>query len=66
MIDTKQRILESAMRLIQSRSYAGFSFQDIADEVGIRKASIYSHFRSKEALAEHVLAEARLESEILA
>lgn len=66
MIDTKQRILDSAMRLVQSHSYAGFSFQDIADEVGIRKASIYSHFRSKEELAERVLEEARyfFESEI--
>ena len=52
---TKQRILDSATRLLQSRSYAGFSFQDVADEVGIRKASIYSHFPSKEALARAVL-----------
>ena len=50
-MSTKQRILDSALRLLQTRSYAGFSFQDVADEVGIRKASIYSHFPSKEALA---------------
>ncbi len=56
---TKQRILDSATRLLQSRSYAGFSFQDIADEVGIRKASIYSHFPSKEKLAREVLENAR-------
>ena len=67
MIDTKQRILDSAMRLVQSRSYAGFSFQDIAEEVGIRKASIYSHFRSKEELAKRVLDEAQhlFENEML-
>ena len=56
---TKQRILNSASRLIQSRSYEGFSFQDIADEVGIRKASIYAHFPSKEDLARAVLESAR-------
>lgn len=54
-MSTKQRILDSALRLLQTRSYAGFSFQDVADEVGIRKASIYSHFPSKEALALAVL-----------
>ena len=52
---TKKKILDSATRLLQSRSYAGFSFQDIANEVGIRKASIYSHFPSKEELAREVL-----------
>lgn len=56
---TKQRILDSAARLIQSRSYEGFSFQDVADEVGIRKASIYSHFPSKETLAHAVIENAR-------
>ena len=63
---TKQRILDSALRLLQSRSYAGFSFQDIAVEVGIRKASIYSHFASKEALAKAVLEQTRrsIEDEI--
>ena len=49
-MNTRERILDSARRLLQTRSYAGFSFQDVADEVGIRKASIYSHFASKDEL----------------
>jgi TetR/AcrR family transcriptional repressor of nem operon len=53
--DTKQQIVRFARHLIQTRSYLGFSFQDIADQVGIRKPSLYHHFASKEALGIEVL-----------
>jgi len=52
---TKERILDAAEDLIQTRSFHGFSFQDLADRVGIRKPSLYHHFDSKEALALAVL-----------
>jgi TetR/AcrR family transcriptional regulator, transcriptional repressor for nem operon len=54
-MDTREKILNSAQRLIQTRSFHGFSFQDIADEVGIRKASLYHYFVSKDAIALAVL-----------
>ena len=54
-METRTKILNSAQRLIQTRSFEGFSFQDIADEVGIRKASLYHHFNSKDAVAIAVL-----------
>lgn len=47
----KAEILDIARELTQTRSFQGFSFQDIADAVGIRKASLYHHFPSKDALA---------------
>lgn len=50
-MDTRERILDSAQRLAQTRSFHGFSFQDIADEVGVRKASLYHHFDSKDDVA---------------
>jgi TetR/AcrR family transcriptional repressor of nem operon len=50
-MDTRRRILDSAQRLTQTRSFEGFSFQDIADEIGIRKASLYHHFESKDDVA---------------
>jgi TetR/AcrR family transcriptional repressor of nem operon len=53
--DTRQLILRKARELIQTRSYLGLSFQDLADEVGIRKASLYHHFPSKEALGVAVI-----------
>lgn len=48
--DTKALILQEATGLLLTRSYVGLSFQDLADRVGIRKASLYHHFASKEAL----------------
>lgn len=53
--DTRLTILRTARELIQTRSYLGLSFQDLADKVGIRKASLYHHFPSKEALGLAVL-----------
>lgn len=53
--DTKLAILRAARELIQTRSYLGLSFQELADRVGIRKASLYHHFPSKEALGIAVL-----------
>ena len=43
----RDQILASAQRLTQERGFNGFSYADIADEVGIRKASLHHHFPSK-------------------
>lgn len=56
--NTRERILRTARKLIRTRSYLGFSFQDIADAIGIRKPSLYHHFPSKEALGVEVLTDA--------
>jgi TetR/AcrR family transcriptional repressor of nem operon len=55
---TREQILRSARKLMRTRSYLGFSFQDIADAVGIRKPSLYHHFPSKQALGVEVLTDA--------
>jgi TetR/AcrR family transcriptional regulator, transcriptional repressor for nem operon len=47
---TAQQILTLGEELIRTRGYSAFSFQDIADTVGIRKASIHYHFASKAEL----------------
>ena len=48
--DTRTAILDLAEELVRSRSFNAFSYQDIADRIGIRKASIHYHFPSKEDL----------------
>jgi len=48
--DTRTQILDIAERLLQQRGYNAFSYQDIADELGIRKASLHYHFATKAAL----------------
>ena len=55
---TRDQILGVARGLIETRSYLGFSFQDVADAVGIRKASLYHHFPTKEALGIAVIRQA--------
>ena len=53
--DTAGRILDVAEALIQSRGYNGFSYQDIADALSIRKASIHYHYASKARLGHAVM-----------
>lgn len=45
--DTGQKILEIAEELLQTRGFNGFSYQDIANAIGIRKASIHYYYPSK-------------------
>jgi TetR/AcrR family transcriptional regulator, transcriptional repressor for nem operon len=45
--DTAQNILDAAERLVQTRGYNGFSYADIAAELGVTKASLHYHFASK-------------------
>ena len=44
---TRSRILDVAERLVQTRGFNGFSYADIAAEVGITKASLHYHFATK-------------------
>src|SRR5215831_14862 len=47
---TTSRILDVAERLVQTRGFNGFSYADIAEEVGITKASLHYHFATKAEL----------------
>jgi TetR/AcrR family transcriptional repressor of nem operon len=51
MRDTRASLLSEAEILVRGRGYSGFSYADLAEAVGIRKASIHHHFRTKEDLA---------------
>ena len=54
-MDTRTQILSIASDLLQRQTVNGFSLQDVADRVGIRKASLFHHYRNKEALVADVL-----------
>lgn len=43
------RIIDAAAEVFAARGYHGASTQDIADRLGIRQASLYYYFASKEA-----------------
>lgn len=45
-------ILHASRMLMMDRGFNGFSFRDVAQEVGIRSASIHYHYATKADLAE--------------
>jgi TetR/AcrR family transcriptional regulator, transcriptional repressor for nem operon len=54
--DTATRILDVAERLVQIRGYNGFSYADVAAELGITKAALHYHFASKAELGRALMA----------
>lgn len=49
-MNTKQKIIDVSIDLFSKKGYDSVSLRQIAEEVGIKKSSIYSHFSSKEAI----------------
>jgi TetR/AcrR family transcriptional repressor of nem operon len=52
---TATRILDVAERLVQLRGFNGFSYADVASELGITKASLHYHFPGKAELGEALI-----------
>lgn len=48
--DARLKILDTAQELAQIRGFSGFSFRDVAEEIGIKSASIHYHFPTKDTL----------------
>ncbi|MCO7226482.1 TetR/AcrR family transcriptional regulator [Pleionea sp. CnH1-48] len=49
--DTRSRILDVAQDMVQRQSISGVSFQELANQIGIKKGSMYYHFESKDELS---------------
>lgn len=49
--DTKTNLLDIAETAARSRGFDGFSYADLAEASGIRKASIHYHFATKAVLS---------------
>lgn len=47
---THDRLLSAAATLFAERGYGGTSMADIAEQVGVRKASLYNYYPSKEEI----------------
>jgi AcrR family transcriptional regulator len=53
--DGRSRIVAHALRLFLENGYADVSMQQIAAAAGLRKASIYHHFKDKNALFNEIV-----------
>ena len=53
--NTRQEILDAALELFSVQGYEATSISQLADAVGIRKASLYSHFESKQAILDALM-----------
>ena len=53
--NTRDEILDVALDLFSVNGYEATSISQIADAVGIRKASLYSHFASKQDILDNVV-----------
>jgi TetR/AcrR family transcriptional repressor of nem operon len=52
---TATRILDTAERMLQVRGYNGFSYGDVATELGITRAALHYHFAGKAELGQALL-----------
>src|SRR5579871_6196980 len=55
MIETKQKILDTAERLIADQGYAATSLRHIINEAGVNLAAVHYHFGSKEDLLDELI-----------
>jgi len=55
MSDVKDAIMDAAERRMQQGGFGGFSFREIAVDVGIKSSSVHYHFPTKEDLAAAVI-----------
>jgi AcrR family transcriptional regulator len=53
--NTRSRLLDTAVKLFSEHGVEGTSLQMIADELGITKAAVYYHFKTKDAIAEEIV-----------
>lgn len=59
MVERRDQILDCAEALMKRSGFAGFSYADIAAQIGIRKASIHYHFPNKSDVAQAAVARYR-------
>lgn len=53
--NTKSEILKASLDLFSTQGFEATSISQIAEAVGIRKASLYSHFESKQAVLDALI-----------
>ena len=53
--NTKKKILEEALKLFAQSGYMGTSMNDIASKLGVTKAALYKHYKSKQEILDSII-----------
>ena len=53
--NTKEKILEEALKLFARSGYMGTSMNDIASQLGVTKAALYKHYSSKQEILNSII-----------
>ena len=56
-MSTKELILEEALKQFSEKGFVGTSMSDIAKPLGITKAALYKHFKSKQQIFDEIISE---------
>ena len=59
-MSTKELILEEALRQFSEKGFSGTSMSDIAKPLGISKAALYKHFKSKQQIFDAIIEESEI------
>ena len=51
----KGKILEEALKLFAQSGYMGTSMNDIASKLGVTKAALYKHYKSKQEILDSII-----------
>ncbi|SEP55307.1 transcriptional regulator, TetR family [Lachnospiraceae bacterium NE2001] len=54
-MNTKELILEESLKQFSEKGFAGTSMSDIAKPLGITKAALYKHFKSKQQIFDEII-----------
>jgi TetR/AcrR family acrAB operon transcriptional repressor len=63
--ETRQALLEAALKVFSQKGYAATRLEDVADEAGMTRGAIYWHFHSKTELFNTLVTEVSAEIEVL-
>lgn len=53
--NTKEKILEEALKLFAQSGYKGTSMNEIAAKIGVSKAALYKHYSSKQEILDSII-----------
>ena len=54
LINTREKILQTALKLFSQNGYEAVSMQNIADALSLTKAALYKHYSGKQAIFEQI------------